>query len=84
MACNLNLEVKEFFDGKIEFDESCFGGFGKGKRNRGVGGKTAMFELLEHSGKFIRLLLRMPRQRHLLIPIIINKEKPDSIVYIDS
>ncbi|MDM1545389.1 IS1595 family transposase [Ignatzschineria indica] len=38
------------FEGKIEVDESYFGGIRKGKRGRGAGGKTPVFGLLKHGG----------------------------------
>jgi len=34
---HLALEAQEMFDGKIELDESYFGGHRKGKRGRGAG-----------------------------------------------
>ncbi|RPB89949.1 transposase [Neisseria meningitidis] len=39
------------FDGKVEADESYFGGQRKGKRGRGAAGKVAVFGLLKRNGK---------------------------------
>ncbi|APS45791.1 transposase [Piscirickettsia salmonis] len=40
----------EQFCGKIELDESYFGGARKGKRGRGAAGKVAVFGLLKRGG----------------------------------
>lgn len=36
---HLNQDAKELFEGKIELDESYFGGVRKGKRGRGLTAK---------------------------------------------
>ncbi|MGJ3502567.1 IS1595 family transposase, partial [Piscirickettsia salmonis] len=41
----------EQFCGKIELDESYFGGARKGKLGRGAAGKVAVFGLLKRGGK---------------------------------
>jgi len=41
----------EQFGGKIELDESYFGGVRKGKRGRGVAGKVTVFGILKRGGK---------------------------------
>ena len=55
-----NLRVKiaqaqqnrsEQFGGKIELDESYFGGVRKGKRGRGAAGKVVVFGILKRGGK---------------------------------
>lgn len=48
---HLSLEADEIFEGKIELDESYFGGHRKGKRGRGAAGKVAVFGLLKRQGK---------------------------------
>lgn len=80
---HLNLEAKELFDGEIELDESYFSGIRKGKRGRGAGGKTAVFSLLKCSGKVFVLVVK-DTKTNTLMPIIVGKIKPDSIVYTDS
>ncbi len=72
----------EMFDGEIEIDESYFGGHRKGKRGRGAGGKTAVFGLLKRNGKVYTVVVPNT-QTAILLPIIRNKVKPDSIVYTD-
>jgi len=44
-------ESSKFFDGKIEVDESYFGGRRKGKRGRGAAGKTLVFGILKRGGE---------------------------------
>ena len=41
----------EQFGGKIELDESYFGGVRKGKRGKGAAGKVAVFGILKRGGK---------------------------------
>ena len=38
-------------DGRVEIDESYFGGARKGKRGRGAAGKAPVFGILERGGK---------------------------------
>lgn len=73
----------ELFDGKIEVDESYFGGARKGKRGRGASGKTPVFGLLKRGGRvYTKVILNAKSET--LIPIIENKVVPDSIVYTDT
>ena len=53
----------EMFEGKIEANESYFGGTRKGKRGRGAVGKVAVFGLLKRNGKVYTVSL-MRNQRH--------------------
>ncbi len=69
---------KELFDGKIELDESYFGGIRKSKRGRGAGGKTAVFGLLKRNGKVYTACVKDTKTDTLML-IIISKIKPDSI-----
>ncbi|MWQ10428.1 transposase, partial [Glaesserella parasuis] len=73
----------EMFEGEIEADESYFGGTTrKGKRGRGAVGKTAVFGPLKRDGKVYTVVV--PNiQSATLLPIILEKVKPDSIVYTD-
>lgn len=80
---HLNLKAKELFDGEIELDESYFGGIRKGKRGRGAGGKIAVFGLLKRNGKVFVIVVKETKT-DTLMPIIVGKIKPDSIVYTDS
>src|SRR5699024_9002438 len=73
----------ELFDGKIEVDESYFGGIRKGKRGRGSAGKIPVFGLLKRGGKVYTKVIPNAKSE-TLIPIIEEKVIPDSIVYSDS
>ncbi|AJJ47297.1 IS1595 family transposase [Francisella tularensis] len=78
-----NSEHLEMFAGEIEVDESYFGGTRKGKRGRGAGGKVPVFGLLKRNGKVYTVIIPDAKSDTLL-PIIIEKVKPDSIVYTDT
>ena len=71
------------FEGKIEVDESYFGGIRKGKRGRGAGGKTPVFGLLKRGGMVYTKIIPNAKSE-TLIPIIEKKVIPDSIIYSDS
>ena len=73
----------EMFEGEIEADESYFGGTRKGKRGRGAVGKVAVFGLLKRNGKVYTVVVPNA-QSAILLPIIREKVKPDSIVYTDT
>ena len=86
-----NLRVKiaqtqqnrsEQFGGKIELDESYFGGVRKGKRGRGAAGKVAVFGILKRGGKVYTQIV-LDAKTDTLMPIIRNRIKPDSVVYTD-
>jgi len=72
----------EQFCGKIELDESYFGGRRKGKRGRGAGGKVAVFGILKRGGKVYTQVIG-DAKTNTLMPIIRQKIKPDSVVYTD-
>jgi transposase len=69
--------------GKIEADESYFGGVRKGKRGRGAAGKVAVFGLLKRGGKVFTAIIPKAKTETLL-PIIQERVEPDSIVYTDT
>lgn len=73
----------EHFCGKIELDESYFGGSRKGKRGRGSAGKVAVFGILKRGGKVYTQIIANAKT-DTLMPIIRCKIAPDSIVYTDS
>ncbi|SSX98648.1 Transposase and inactivated derivatives [Actinobacillus ureae] len=58
---HLSLETDEIFEGKIELDESYFGGHRKGKRGRGAARKVAVFGLLKRQGKVFTVVVEIPR-----------------------
>jgi transposase len=72
----------EQFCGKIELDESYFGGTRKGKRGRGAAGKVAVFGILKRGGKVYTQII-LDAKTDTLMPIIRQKIEPDSIVYTD-
>ena len=72
----------EQFCGKIELDESYFGGRRKGKRGRGSAGKVAVFGILKRGGKVYTQII-LDAKTDTLMPIIRQKIKVDSVVYTD-
>jgi transposase len=72
----------EQFCGKIELDESYFGGHRKGKRGRGAAGKVAVFGILKRGGKVYTQII-LDAKTSTLMPIIRHKIEPDSIVHTD-
>ena len=70
------------FCGKIELDESYFGGSRKGKRGRGSAGKVAVFGILKRGGQVYTQII-LDAKTNTLMPIIREKIEPDSIVYTD-
>ena len=72
----------EQFCGRVELDESYFGGHRKGKRGRGAAGKVAVFGILKREGKVYTQII-MDAKSDTLMPIIRQKIEPDSIVYTD-
>lgn len=75
--------LSEQFCGKIELDESYFGGIRKGKRGRGASGKVPVFGILKRGGKVYTQVIE-DAKTDTLMPIIRDKIRPDSIVYTDS
>ena len=73
----------EQFCGKIELDESYFGGARKGNRGRGAAGKVAVFGILKRGGHVYTAVINNAKS-NTLMPIIKEKIVPDSIVYTDS
>ena len=82
IACHLEQESLEVFDGEIEVDESYFGGTRKGQRGRGASGKTPVFGLLKRGGRVYTKIIP-DASSTTLMPIIERKVIPDSIVYSD-
>jgi transposase len=72
----------EQFCGKIEMDESYFGGHRKGKRGRGAAGKVPVFGILKRGGQVYTQVVEDTKS-NTLMPIILDKIRPDSIVYTD-
>ena len=83
IACQLEQESHEVFEGEIEVDESYFGGSRKGERGRGAAGKVPVFGLLKRGGKVYTKIIP-DASSMTLMPIIERKVILDSIVYSDS
>jgi transposase len=69
--------------GHIEVDESYFGGHRKGKRGRGAAGKVPVFGLLKRGGRVHTVMIESAKSA-VLMGIIREKVKPDSVIYTDS
>ena len=78
----LSRESDTVFSGEIELDERYFGGVRKGKRGRGASGKVPVFGLLKRGGKVYTQVISDTKSETLM-PIIVKKIKPDSVVYTD-
>ena len=72
----------EKFCGKIELDESYFGGVRKGKRERGAVGKIPVFGILKRGG-YVYTQVIEDTKTATLMPIIREKIMLDSIVCTD-
>ena len=79
----LELQAEEMLGGEIELDESYFGGHSKGKRGRGAAGKVIVFGILKRDDRVFTKVVA-DTKAHTLMPIILNKITPDSVVYTDS
>ena len=82
IAVRLSLEAEETFGGAIEMDESYFGGHRKGKRGRGAAGKMIVFGILKRGERVYTKVVDNTKSKTLM-PIIIRKIAPDSVVYTD-
>ena len=82
IAYHLAQEAHEIFDGAVELDESYFGGARKGKRGRGAAGKVAVFGILKRGGKVYTKVVNDTKATTLM-PLIVRKIEPDSVVYTD-
>lgn len=79
----LELQAEEMLGGEIELDESYFGGHRKGKRGRGAAGKVIVFGILKRDDRVFTKVVA-DTKTNTLMPIILNKIAPDSVVYTDS
>jgi transposase len=69
--------------GEIEVDESYFGGTRKEKRGRGAAGKVPVFGILKRGGRVYTKIVPNVTSATLM-PIMVQKIVPDSIVFTDS
>ena len=79
---HLALQAAEIFDGAVELDESYFGGVRKGRRGRGATGKVVVFGILKRGGKVFTKVVN-DTKAVTLMPLIVRKVAPDSVVYTD-
>jgi transposase len=79
---HIALQAHEIFDGAVELDESYFGGARKGKRGRGAAGKVVVFGILKRGGKVFTKVVN-DTKAVTLMPLIVRKIAPDSVVYTD-
>ncbi|MCK5449489.1 IS1595 family transposase [Candidatus Pacearchaeota archaeon] len=69
-------------NGKLELDESYFGGKRKGNRGRGAFNKTIVFGILERKGKiYLKIVENVSKEN--LMKAIENKTKKGSVFYTD-
>ena len=75
-------EGSDPLSGKVEVDESYFGGKRPGKRGRGAAGKTPVVGLVQRKGR-IRAVAVTDTKAKTLIPIIQESVEAGTIVYTD-
>ena len=86
---NFRKCIKEYCDnqaeklnGKLELDESYFGGKRKGNRGRGAFNKTIVFGILERKGKiYLKIVENVSKEK--LMKAIEKKTKKGSVFYTD-
>ena len=69
ITIELDRQVDKTFGGKIEVDESYFGGHRKGKRGRGAVGKAPVFSLLKCGDKIYTKIIPNARPVTLKLPL---------------
>jgi len=78
--CNVQTEKLK---GKLELDESYFGGKRKGKRGRGANNKAIVFGILERKGKVHTVVVENVK-KDTLMESIKKKTKKGSVFYTDT
>jgi len=81
IAYYCNKEAKKL-NGKLEIDESYFGGKRKGNRGRGAKNKTIVFGILERKGKIYTKIVENVSAETLMTEIK-NKTNKGSVFYTD-
>ena len=76
------LEARKL-NGKLELDESYFGGKRKGKRGRGANNKAIVFGILERKGKVYTVIVPNV-SKEILMKEIKNKTLKGSVFYTDT
>lgn len=75
-------EDSDPMSGKVEIDESYFGGRRPGKRGRGAGGKTPVMGMVERDGRIKAVVVPDTKARTML-PIIDRSIEAGTIIYTD-
>ena len=75
-------EGSDPMSGKVEIDESYFGGRRPGKRGRGAGGKTPVMGMVEREGRIKAVVVTDTKARTML-PIIESSIEAGTIIYTD-
>jgi transposase len=75
-------ECNEPFEGRIECDETMFGGYHKGKRGWGAAGKVIVLGILKRNG-IVRVFPVKGRGREELTSLIATHTLPGSLYYTD-
>ena len=81
MLICLATENESAFAGEIEVDESYFGGHRKGKRSRRAAGKVPVSAFANGAARYTQRTYADTKAKTLMG--IMQKNKPDSIVYTD-
>lgn len=76
------MDTLSTLSGKIEMDETMFGGKAPGKRGWGAAGKRMVFGLYQRNGRVIAFPITS-RGRNELTPLMINHTKAGSLYYTD-
>lgn len=76
------LELKPF-SGKIEMDETMFGGRRSGKRGWGASGKNIVFGIYQRDGKVLTFPISS-RSKETMMPLITQYTKAGSLYYTDN
>lgn len=79
-----SLDEQALFEGKLELDETMFGGRRKGsKRGWGATGKNVVFGIYKRNGKVLTFPVNS-RSGDALIPLITHHTKSGSLYYTDA
>ncbi|KMK51330.1 transposase [[Actinobacillus] muris] len=83
ISYHLSLKADDIFEGKIELDESYFGGYRKGKRGRRAARKVVVYGILKRQRKVFTIVVENTKSETVL-PVIKRKIKTDSWAYTDN
>ena len=76
------MSKDDLLKGKVETDESCFGGKRKGKRGRGAKNKTPVSGILERNGR-VKVEVVKDVTAETILKEMIRKVKRGSLIYTD-